>query len=506
MVTTLTITKHDGSSKPKTNTVKVEDTATLKALRDIAQKQGIISPRDLFNDRAVHINVGGKDSSMKDGLRRSEKEFLFRKSRIGSGFDAADEEGPKYTNRKVVADLSVDGIAFTPSNKGQQDVVTAYSSRVSSYLQAGWVDASLAAKTPWVHLGVQASFSKSSARSESQTHVYITGRYNFAHYTLSMKDFISQLKPHPAFKQAVMNALKIANELERSQEIKRVLSFYGSMFVTSVEVGGMKHSTMETILDPKTTESSAKNQMGLTLGKMFGPASVGAKVGSGTENEQTRSQENGFESLHFHTITFTLRVTANLKGGNIEAPSFAEWRKSLSDRDEWGVTRVLEVQSALALFDKETQLKIALSTFATPLYHFTNKRGRHCLSTDPEPAKLPVGWDGHWVNDGPLGTVLTVPLDGAIPFHHVYNGKRHVFTNSQEEWNKLVSWRGFWDQGIACYVYNTHKPGTIPLSRTWNKKLGDCDYATSASKEDVEAGKKRGDTIDNSFRCYVYSK
>lgn len=175
----------------------------------------------------------------------------FQKSRIGFGFDAAGEEGPKYTNRPVVAELSLDRIAFAYGDEGQQDIVTTYSSRSSSYLKAGWVDASLAAKTPWVDVGVETSLSQSAAGSESQKHLYITGRYNFAHCTMSMKDYVSQLKPHPDFKERIMSALATPDELRRTREIKSVLAFYGSMFVTSVEVGGMKHSTTEKILDAK---------------------------------------------------------------------------------------------------------------------------------------------------------------------------------------------------------------------------------------------------------------
>lgn len=66
-----------------------------------------------------------------------------------------------------------------------------------------------------------------------------------------MKNYLSQLKPHPEFEQAVMDALAISNEQERSEEVKRVLSWYGTMFVTSVELGGMKHSTVEKFLDEK---------------------------------------------------------------------------------------------------------------------------------------------------------------------------------------------------------------------------------------------------------------
>lgn len=73
------------------------------------------------------------------------------------------------------------------------------------------------------------------------------------------------------------------------------------------------------------------------------------------------------------------------------------------------VTRVMEIQSVLALFDKETRSKIALSVFKTPLYQSRNRARRDCLSTDLDTSKLPVTADGQWVNYEPIGTALTVP-------------------------------------------------------------------------------------------------
>lgn len=47
MLSSLTITKHDGSSTVQVST-KVEDTATLSTLRTIAEKEGIMSASDQF--------------------------------------------------------------------------------------------------------------------------------------------------------------------------------------------------------------------------------------------------------------------------------------------------------------------------------------------------------------------------------------------------------------------------------------------------------------------------
>ncbi|KIO27307.1 hypothetical protein M407DRAFT_23482, partial [Tulasnella calospora MUT 4182] len=298
MLSSLIITRHSASSgKAQTVTVKVEADATLGALRAIAQKESIMSARDLFKvgnshislpkgreerliwadiqdpeDNSVHIDVDGKGFSPRDGLTDSEKQYLLEKSRIGFGFDGAGDEGPRYTYRRVVADIPLARIGFAYNDEGHREVLATECSRKSAYLRAGWADASLAAKTPWADVGVEASSSYSSSTSQFQKRAYVTGRYNFAHATISMKDYVAQLKPHPEFEKAVMDALATPDEEDRTKEIQNVLKWYGSMFIVSVEVGGMKHSTIERILDEKTTETSAKKEMSVELNKQLGSA------------------------------------------------------------------------------------------------------------------------------------------------------------------------------------------------------------------------------------------
>lgn len=507
----VTIAKHH--SEVQALPFKVDDAITLSAFRAIAEKEGIMTAKDLFitgnsgislpknreerltwseiqdlENNSVHINVGGKDFSMKDGLTDREKVALLQKSHIGFGFDTSGEEGPRYTNRQVVASLPISRIAYTLYEEGEHDVISTSSSLHSAFLQAGWVSASLAAKTPWVDVGLHGSFSQSSATSDSQAHIYVTGRYNYTYGTVSMMDYVSQLKPHPEFQKAITNALAITNELDRIQEIKKVLSWYGTMFVTSVEVGGMKHSTIEKILDAKTTEASVKAEMSITLGKKFGPAKVGASVEGGMATTQTQQQESEFDSLTFHTV-----------GGTIEAHSISEWRASLSSPLKWGVTRVLEVQSVLSLFDKETQAKIALAALHVPIYQFRNYTGKHCLSTDPDPSKIIVNSEGAWANCGVLGIGLTVPLDGARPIWHIYDG-RHTYTADLAEKNRLVPGAGFRDMGILCYAYLTQKSGTIPLNRLWQPTF--VDTAHESTNEGIEAQKRYGYSVDGT-KYYV---
>lgn len=168
--------------------------------------------------------------------------------------------------------------------------MAAYSSRSSEYLKAGWADASLTAKTPFADLenSNRISFAKSSEGSASQKHIYVTGRYNFAHIAITMKDYISQIKPHPAFKEAMMNALATESGVERSQEVKKVLQGYGSMFVTSVEVGGMKHSTIEGVQDEKRDESAMKLEMSSAMSAKLKVLDVETEVNLGLGNKRDR--------------------------------------------------------------------------------------------------------------------------------------------------------------------------------------------------------------------------
>lgn len=77
------------------------------------------------------------------------------------------------------------------------------------------------------------------------------------------------------------------------------------------------------------------------------------------------------------------------------------------------------------------------------------------MSTDPDPFKLAADYDEEWANYGTVGTVLTVPLDGAVPFYHVHDHIRHVFTNDLAERDNHTKSKGFRYDGIACYVHST---------------------------------------------------
>lgn len=88
-----------------------------------------------------------------------------------------------------------------------------------------------------------------SHHSETQKAVYVTGRLSFVNLAVSFTDHVTRLQPHPQLKEDIMNALALDTELKRTREVKRVLSWYGTMFPTSVEMGGKKHLTIRRPID-----------------------------------------------------------------------------------------------------------------------------------------------------------------------------------------------------------------------------------------------------------------
>ncbi|KAG8895352.1 hypothetical protein FRC00_007586 [Tulasnella sp. 408] len=409
-----------------------------------------MSSRDLSS---IQDPLDRSDGSLEEDLADSVKKFLLQKAHIGFGFETTG-----------------DVVKNTPSDK---------------FPRTSLFPESLSLK----------------ARREMETSQLLTlprlrlpsGCY--AHFTVSLKDYISQLKPHPEFKQVLMDALAISDGLERYQEVKRVLSWYGTMFVTSVELGGMKHSTVEKILDGKTTESTVRCNMNVAFGKKFGSAEVEGSVGPSKGANISRLKRNKMNSARCTSIPLVEQSS--------KAPGFVKWRQSLSNPRKWGVTRVLEVQSAISLIDKDTRLRPALAVFKTPLYRFRNRAGRHTISSDPDPSKLPVNSDGPWVNYGPIGRVFASPLDGTIPCYHIYNVTRHGSNIKRAERNFCIGEDGFWDLGIAFYVHPTRKPGTVQLYRTWNPNFPhDNDWAIT--EEELAYSKTHGYGPDNGYDCSIY--
>ncbi|KAG8994519.1 hypothetical protein FRB90_000405 [Tulasnella sp. 427] len=529
MVSPINVTINDGTSNPRMTTVQLSKTAPLSELRAVLQDQNIISNRDLFNkgdpvstipkdkedstpwtqaqshaDKSVHVGVDAdKEFSAEDGLPWSQKKVILNKSwasGLGFGFDPSGDQGPRYTLQKVIQDLSVGEVQFTFNDTVNEDVVSTYSSRTSAYLDAGWLDANVAAKTPWVDISVGASFSKSSFESTSEKHVYVIGRYNVAAVTLFVKGFNTQLKPHPDFLQAIIAALAEDKVEKRTEAVEKVLKYYGTMFPSKVEMGGMKRLTFESKETSQITAESLKTSMSLKLGSIFGLADMG--VDAGKISAETQKEIDQVSASHIQTV-----------GGDIGANSLDEWRKSLSNPLTWSITRVLEVQSVLTLFEKHIQDQIAHLVLKAPLYMFTGSttpkspdgqpapqpEPKHILVTNPDPTQIPFSSDFSWTNPQRLGTVLTGSLDGAVPLYYALNAEKQ-FAFTVDERDAFAS-AGYGQQGVFCFVYNTAKEGTVRLFRLLKTDVKDYIYATEENLPPLE---KDGYAVEYQFKCYIY--
>ncbi|KAG9016714.1 hypothetical protein FRB90_002395 [Tulasnella sp. 427] len=525
MSSPVTITTNNGQGEAKVAIIQVEDDAPLSAVRAQAQKEGIMSLNDLFNkgkfgtslnkeeeentlwtafqnpqDKSVHVGLAaGKKFSVDDGLSEYQMKSIIQRCHIGYGFDPSGDLGPRYTHRPVIAPLSAPEFEFSYHDEGKEDVISTYSLRTSNYLKEGWVDADLAVKTPWdVDFGLDISHSQSFSQTTSKTHIYVAGRYSYGHAVVSLKPPVTQLEPHPDFKKAIDDALAMDDERERIEAVRGVLSYYGTMFPTAVEVGGMKQIVAESDLNEQTTESTVTNEMKLTLDSIF----ASTNFGFGQSKTETQTSKDWIKAGHWYTI-----------GGDVEATDLNDWRKSLSYPNKWDVTRVMQVESVLSLFDKQTRGKIAHAALRAPLYLFRNvsqetpngpTTGKHCLNTDSDPANIPFNPNSPYSLWGRIGTILTAPLDGAAPLYLLFDGNRYACTNQVQERQKFFT-EGFSQQAVIGYVHTTQTAGDgrIPLHRLWNLTLSDNAYATD--DKEIAALKAQGYNDEAAyFTCYVY--
>ncbi|KAG8980970.1 hypothetical protein FRB90_007368, partial [Tulasnella sp. 427] len=102
----------------------------------------------------------------------------------------------------------------------------------------------------------------------------------------------------------------------------------------------------------------------------------------------------------------------------------------------------------------------ALAAIRAPLYLLRNRLpkvpekptiGKHCLNTDPDPAKIPFNSDLTYFVWNRIGTILTAPLDGAVPLYLCTDGNRYAFTYQAMERQGWFTGPNFDRQALIGY-------------------------------------------------------
>ena len=97
---------------------------------------------------------------------------------------------------------------------------------------------------------------------------------------------------------------------------------------------------------------------------------------------------------------------------------------------------------------------------------------------------------------------LTVtPLVGRTPLYRFFNGTDHLYKT-----NNLVPPGGYGQsEGIACFVFASNQPGTVPLHRFWHRISGDHFYTTNPVA--IQRLQARPDIWnDDGVACYVFPR
>ena len=62
-------------------------------------------------------------------------------------------------------------------------------------------------------------------------------------YSCCRLTFLGDVRPHPEFHKAVQRALALPDPAKRTAKLGEIFKQFGHMYVASVELGGMKHTT-----------------------------------------------------------------------------------------------------------------------------------------------------------------------------------------------------------------------------------------------------------------------
>ena len=117
--------------------------------------------------------------------------------------------------------------------------------------------------------------------------------------------------------------------------------------------------------------------------------------------------------------------------------------------------------------------------------------------------------DGQEPSSQPFLLTVT-PLAGDTPLYRYWNPGIDHFYTIENRGESIGNWRrerGTLGGGIECYVFNTRRPGTVPLYRYWNRVFHDHFYTIQDRGTRIPGTnyiRERG-SIGNGIECYVFN-
>lgn len=161
-----------------------------------------------------------------------------RKSRLGSGINISISDSPHPSGVPVTDDIDTSEVHLQDIERGTDEVIVSYSARSAAYAKHGWSKLALTISHPWVSGGM--SDPGGDASNVSSNVVFVTGRHLQSTCQLTI---LGDMKPHPELKEAVDRALALQDPKQRTSKLGEVFSRFGHVYVASVEMGGMQHTT-----------------------------------------------------------------------------------------------------------------------------------------------------------------------------------------------------------------------------------------------------------------------
>jgi len=418
-----------------------------------------------------------------------ERKLLLLKSGLGSGIDIHEPSSPNPTHLPVVEQFTIADIHFADTESGIEDVIVTSTSRATAYAKSGWVK-DLSVEHPWVSDEVE-----DCAKTAT---VAVTGRYVESKCQVG---FTAGRSLHPGFKKAIYDALAIQSRSKRSAQLGEVFRRYGHVYVTSVELGGMKHATCNRNISRHETVDTIALEMKTALSKRFGSAGVG---GCPCAECAVEVVESSFEHENFETV-----------GGvtQLEESDIATWRASLANPVNWSVTRTLCVDSVINLFDEATREKILASVpqaavepeisvvpvSKVPLHRlFSPRSGEHFYTTKAAEVDNAVRAYGYKY-ETLTAYILSDQAESTVPLFRIHRGTKHLYTTDLAE--RATAGVDNASQGTVGYVYATQENGTFPLYRLFNPRTDAHLFTTNINEKQALLN---SGWMDEGITCYAY--
>ncbi|EED80219.1 predicted protein [Postia placenta Mad-698-R] len=107
---------------------------------------------------------------------------------------------------------------------------------------------------------------------------------------------------------------------------------------------------------------------------------------------------------------------------------------------------------------------------------------------------------------GHVGGAFMIQVGATVPLYHLKyyssaTGNDNFYTTNATERDEFTTQKGYTDQGVAAYVYETQICGSVPLLRSYNPVVVDHFYTNNRTEDRIVSTTRS--YVQEGIQCYV---